>query len=449
MFNDISELQKKYELVLKDIENEFENSVFFENHIKSTKIVKFVDNNVYILVANDFIKETLLDYVDLFDECLARHFNLTLNTIFITDVEKTINVDPYVKVKSKTKNTNLNKDLTFDNLVVGNFNESAVKACKMMLDYKSSWSCLFIYGGTGLGKTHILNAIGNKFKDLFQDKNVLYLETETFYRNVYSAISKGGIEIEKYKDGFNDIDLLLVDDIQFLSNKEKMNEIFFTIFNKFISEKRYIVMTSDKIPNSLTLDDRMISRFNSGLQLKIGVPELEAVKKIVIMKLESSNRKNQFSMGAIDFLVSRFHADIRVLEGILNKIIFHSMIEMNPDEIINEQKIKKIIENDSEFDYISKNLTVNPQIIIETVCIAYNVDLKSVISAKRNQELSFPRKVCMYILREKLGLSFSQIGKSFSNRNHSTVMESVKQIEKKIIEDEDFKIFLENLMAKL
>lgn len=446
MFDNISEIKKKYINVIKEVESEFENEIFYKNHVLTSQIHKIEDNDVYIIVDNDFIKDTLKEYVHFFDEAFARNFHQTLNTIFITKQEKDTKV--LKASESKSQNNTLDKTLNFDSLVVGIFNENVVKAANMILENTATWNSLFIYGSTGLGKTHLLNAIGNKFVDLYPEKNVLYIQTEDFNRNVYSAFSKSGIEIEKYKDSFLDVDLLLVDDVQFLSNKEKMNEVFFTIFNKLISNKKIVIMTSDKIPNALVLDDRMVSRFNSGLQIKIGKPDTDSIRKIIINKLNTSGRKNQFSKNAVDFLVSRFNADIRVLEGIINKIIFHSLMTMSKEEIINEDKLKEIMESDSDFDYVSKNLSINPEILIETVCIAYNVDMKSVVSKKRNKEFSFPRKVCMYLLREKLSYSYNQIGSFFSNRNHSTVLESIKSVEDKLKEDKNFSNFMDNLMSK-
>ena len=451
MSNNILEVKQKFNNAIKDLKNEIENEVFYNNHVLMSKFHKLDQNNLYVLVENEFIKEVLSDYSNEFDESFSRHFNMTINTIFVTEEEKNTKIIKTKKFIEERKSyvTNLDKRLTFSNLVVGVFNENAVKAASMLIDNLGSWNSLFIYGGTGLGKTHLLNAIGNEFLKKNPEKNVFYLQTEDFYRNVYSAISKGGIEVENYKDSFKDIDLLLVDDIQFLNNKEKTNEIFFTIFNNLIRNNKYVVLSSDKIPNALAIEDRMISRFNSGLQIKINKPDLESVKRIIIMKVNESNRKNQFTKGAVEFLANRFNADVRVLEGLINKIVFHSVLSLNKEEIINEDKIREIIDQDTEFDYISKNISINPEIIIETICLAYNVDVKSILSKKRNQEYSFPRKVCMYVLRKKLDYSYNQIGTIFSNRNHSTVIESIKDVETKIEKDDDFSNFVEKLTSKL
>ncbi|MDE7075449.1 MAG: chromosomal replication initiator protein DnaA, partial [Malacoplasma sp.] len=345
-------------------------------------------------------------------------------------------------------NITLNKNLTFDDYTVGIFNKDAYKAANFIFEGNNSWKTLLIYANTGLGKTHFLHAIGNKYESLFPEKNILYIQTEDFLEKIYRSISEGGTKIEEFKNSFNDVDLLLIDDIQFLNNKEKLNEIFFNIFNKLNSNNKLIIMTSDKLPSSLKIDDRMISRFNSGLNIKINKPDVDSIKKIVINKIKKSNIKNTFSLPAIEYIAFRFNNDIRSLEGILNKIYFFLLGNINGNEIINEKKIKEIIDLDSENSITDFTKQINPEIVIETVCLSYGVNKSAVTSKKRNKEFSFVRKVCMYILREKLNLSYNEIGSFFSNRNHATVIESIRDIEERKNKDKDLSVFLENISNK-
>ncbi|MDE5545530.1 MAG: chromosomal replication initiator protein DnaA, partial [Malacoplasma sp.] len=399
---------------------------------------------------NEFIKEVLKnDYKQIFEEYFSSKTNSNLNVFFITkeekDIKKEINID-FPKIKKN--NESLNKNLTFDDYTIGIFNKDAYKAANFIFDGNNSWKTLLIYASTGLGKTHFLHAIGNKYESLFPEKNILYIQTEDFLEKIYKSISEGGTKIEEFKNSFNNIDLLLIDDIQFLNNKEKLNEIFFNIFNKLNSNNKLIIMTSDKLPTSLKIDDRMISRFSSGLNIKINKPDVDSVKKIVINKIKKSNIKNTFSLPAIEYIAFRFNNDIRTLEGILNKIYFFLLGNINANEIINENKIKEIIDLDSESNITNFTKQINPEIIIETICLSYGVNKASVTSKKRNKEFSFVRKVCMYVLREKLNLSYNEIGSLFSNRNHATVIESIKDIENKKNKDKDLSIFLENIFNK-
>lgn len=448
----LAQIKKKYLIIKKEIEKEFQNENFYNNYVLDSSIFKIKDENIYILVKNEFVKEVFTnEYKEIFEEYFSIKMNSNLNVFFITKEEKDINKDlPTIETKPKVLETNptLDPRFTFENYTIGMFNKNAFKAASLFLEENNNWKTLLIYGSTGLGKTHLLHAVGNKFVELFPQKNLMYIQTEDFLEKIYKAISEGGTKVEEFKNSFDNVDLLLIDDIQFLNNKEKLNEIFFNIFNRLNSKNKYIVMTSDKLPTSLKIDDRMISRFNSGLSIKINKPDTESIKKIIIENIKKSRIKNPFSNLAVEFIALRFNSDIRTLEGILNKIYFHLLDNVDPNEIINEEKIRTIIESDSDYEIVSNLVQINPDIIIESICLGYGVDKKSVISKKRNKQFSFVRKVCMYVLREKLNLSYNEIGSFFSNRNHATVLEAIKDVETKVQSDKDLKAFLDNIMSK-
>ncbi|MDE6894195.1 MAG: chromosomal replication initiator protein DnaA [Malacoplasma sp.] len=445
-----SQIKKIYSVIKKEIQKEFDNENFYTNFVQNSSFFKFENQNVFLIVENEFIKEVLNnDYKQIFEEYFSSKTNSNLNVFFITKEEKDIKKELDLNSsKIKKSNITLNKNLTFDDYTVGIFNKDAYKAANFIFEGNNSWKTLLIYANTGLGKTHFLHAIGNKYESLFPEKNILYIQTEDFLEKIYRSISEGGTKIEEFKNSFNDVDLLLIDDIQFLNNKEKLNEIFFNIFNKLNSNNKLIIMTSDKLPSSLKIDDRMISRFNSGLNIKINKPDVDSIKKIVINKIKKSNIKNTFSLPAIEYIAFRFNNDIRSLEGILNKIYFFLLGNINGNEIINEKKIKEIIDLDSENSITDFTKQINPEIVIETVCLSYGVNKSAVTSKKRNKEFSFVRKVCMYILREKLNLSYNEIGSFFSNRNHATVIESIRDIEERKNKDKDLSVFLENISNK-
>lgn len=438
-----------------DLKKEFSNLVFYNNFFINSVFFKIVDKNCYIIVQNDFVKETLnKDYLDLIESKYSDYINMTIKIFFILDEEKT-NVINLKNIEEKYQNIkdemlDLNEDLVLENYIVGDFNKSVFQAAKLVIENNTSFSnSLFIYGSTGLGKTHILNLIGFEYHKNFPNKKIKLINTEDFLRKAYDAISIGGMKIEEFKNSFNDIDLLLVDDIQFLSNKDKLNEIFFNIFNNLIKNKKIIVMTSDKLPNNLKIDERMISRFNSGLSLKLSKPDIQTIKDIIIMKINKSNRKNEFTSNAVNFIANRYNTDIRTLEGVINKILFYAMTNMEPDEIINEDKIKTILEIDNPNSVVNSNSLLDPNVVIENICLAYGVSSSSVTSKKRQQQITFVRKVCMYVLREKLDLSFSEIGSFFSKRNHTTVMDSYNSIKEQIQTDSNLKEFIDNLISKL
>lgn len=448
-----AQIKKKFQKIQKDIKKEFSNENFYNIYVLNSQISKVIDNTIYVIVDNEFVKEVFNEeYKSVFEEYFSIETSTNYTVEFITKEEKDILKISEKKVEEKKVikkvNSSLNEKFTFDNFTIGLFNRDAFKAASFFFEEHNNWRTLLIYGNTGLGKTHLLHAIGNKFRTLYPEKNIVYLQTEDFLEKIYNAISEGSKKVEEFKNSFDDVDLLLVDDIQFLNNKEKLNEIFFNIFNKITTNDKYIVMSSDKLPSTLKIDDRMISRFNSGLSIRINKPDSESIKKIIVEKIKKSKIKNPFSPLAVEYIALRFNSDIRTLEGVLNKIYFHLLDNIGIDEVINEQKIKEIIEMDADYEIISNLAQINPEIIIESVCLGYGVDKKNIISKKRNKQFSFIRKICMYILREKLNLSYNEIGSLFSNRNHATVLESIRDVEKKKKEDKNLEIFLENIISR-
>ncbi|WP_412032298.1 chromosomal replication initiator protein DnaA [Malacoplasma muris] len=444
-------LKNSWEKLKIDIKSEF-NNAFFYNSFLNTKFHKIINDKFYVITDSVFSKEVLTkDYLKIINHKLSLLTSKTYNVIFILDEEKNL-LDKNIEIKNNIKNTldDLDEKLIFENYIVGKFNKNLYEAANAIIDNNSlNINPLFIYGSTGLGKTHILNAIAFKYHNLYPNKKIKYISTEDFLRQAYSSISQGGLEIEEYKNSYNDIDLFLVDDIQFLTNKDKLNEIFFSIFNYLKKHNKTIIMTSDKSPETLKIDQRMISRFNSGLTIKIPSPDIDTIKEIIIDKINKSLRKNQFTSTSINFLANRFNTDIRILEGILNKILFYSINNMESDQIINEEIIKNILNLEIENGLLNNNYKINPNVIIDNISLAYGINPSLVTSKQRKKEIVFPRKVCMYVLREKLNMSYSEIGKYFSNRDHSTVIDSVNTISEKIKTDTQLKIFIENIIKRI
>lgn len=446
-------LNNVWEELKINTEKEFNNSFFYKNNFLLSKYYKLIDKNFYVVVDTIFTKEVLTkDYISIIEHHLSLLTNQSLKVVFILEDEKQL-LDKNINIKQTIHNNDLddlNEKLKFETYVVGKFNKNLYNAALTIVENNNiNINPLFIYGSTGLGKTHILNAIAFKFNNLYPNKKIKYISTEDFLRQAYSSISQGGTVIEEYKNSFNDVDLLLVDDIQFLTNKNTLNEIFFSIFNYLIKKNKIVVMTSDKAPETLKIDERMMSRFNSGLTIKIPNPDIDTIKEIIVNKINNSFRKNQFSNTAINFIANRFNTDIRVLEGIINKILFFSLSNMEPDEVINEDKIKEILNLEIENGLLNNNYKVNPNIIIDNISLAYGVNPSLVTSKQRKKEIAFPRKVCMYVLREKLNMSYGEIGKYFSNRDHSTVIDSVNIIAETIKKDNKLKTFIDDVIKKI
>lgn len=440
--------KESWEIFKKNIKEKFPSEILYEKYLLNSYFAKSNNNEIRIIVNNLFAREILQkDYLDLIQNSFSDFINEKCAILFIGKDEIDVSKNSLVL----DDKSNLNQEMSFKNYIVGEFNKNAYNAINNILKDSSKilWNPIFIYGHTGLGKTHLLNALGIEYKNMHPNSNIQYINTEDFLRSAYSNLSNGGLALEKFKDSFNDMDLLLVDDIQFLTNKEKLNEIFFHIFNLFIKKKKYIIIASDRPANEINIDKRMISRFDSGLSLVIKKPDIETIKLIIIDKIKKINKRNKLTNNAISFIANRFNEDIRLLEGILNKILFYTNNNSSTELIINEDNIKKILDIEIDNGLLNSGYKINPNIIIESICMTYGVKPSDVKSKQRKKELSFVRKICIFALRDKLLLSYSEIGSFFSNRDHSTIIESYKFVKDLLNTDSNLKKFLESILNKI
>ena len=304
---------------------------------------------------------------------------------------------------------------------------------------------IFLYSHPGLGKTHLLNAIGNKAKETNPNLLVRYITSKDFVDEIINSIKTNTTdEIYSY---YRNLDILLIDDIQFLFGKEKSSEMFFHIFNEIINNNHQIVITSDKMPDELQgIEERLISRFKSGLSFGIDPPEFETAKAILEKKIENlGNTDLVITDDVLDFMVMNYCNDIRSLEGQLKRLFFCSIMEstnyidMNfASEVFKDQKtIKKAQE------------PLTKEFILKTTAEFYYLTISQIISKNRTRNLVTPREICMYLMRELLDITFSEIGTTFSNRDHSTVMKACKRVETKIKKDPDYKLAVDKLKQKL
>ncbi len=446
-------------LAKEKIKNSCGNVVFYNEFIEPISVCNVKDNVIYIKVKNIFAKQTLkIDYKLDLEKELNKINNSNYVLEFITESESTIinqlpdpkKVENNFIVNQNNKSTGINSNYRFDNFIVSEFNKLAYNAAQTIFKDKF-WNPIFISGGVGLGKTHLLHAIGNEYINHFPNKIVKYISTDDFVREVYNSFSVGGNSVEQLKEKYESYDLLLLDDIQFLEKKEKINEIFFNIFNKNVSTGKIIIMTSDKEPSLLqNLESRMKSRFHSGLYIKITKPDLNSIKKILEEKLKESNESFILTSDVINYISRRYCNDIRELEGFLHRILFY-VINNNlpPNAIINLDIIKKINETDNHDNLMKYGFDVNPEIVINQICAAYSINPDLVRSKNRTKQISLVRQVCMYVLRQKFNMNYSQIGSFFSGRDHSTVIESIESITKKIKKDNKLEEFIVNLYKKI
>lgn len=321
------------------------------------------------------------------------------------------------------RNTNLNPKYTFDNFIIGSFNELAHAAAMSVLKNPGrSYNPLFLYGPSGVGKTHLLQALGNELLKTNPKYKVLYIPSEKFTNELITSLQNQ--EINKFKEKYKQIDLLIVDDIQFLSGKEKTQEEFFYIFKDLYEENKQIILSSDRPPKSInTLEDRLRSRFEGGMIADLGYPDYET--RVAILKNKSNLLNIPIPDDILHFIANQHQRNIRELEGALNNI--NATIKLNPSALTIQQ-ISKTLSNTTS----PPRKIINYKHIIKTVSDFYDLTEKELLDKSRKQDVVKPRQITMFLLRQELKSSFPFIGQKLGGRDHTTVIHACNKIEKDI-----------------
>jgi chromosomal replication initiator protein len=316
------------------------------------------------------------------------------------------------------KETNLNPRYTFDNFVVGSFNELAHAAALAVSDNPGfTYNPLFVYGGTGLGKTHLIQAVGNKITEDSKKKKVKYISSEKFVSSIVSAIRTNSME--SFKASLSPIDVLILDDIQFIAGKTKSQEEFFHVFNSLYEKNKQIILSSDRPPNAIAeLEDRLKSRFEGGMIADVSLPDYET--RLVILKTKLQEKNTNLTEEILDYVATNVKKNIRELEGALNKLLVYEKINQN----LTLETAKKLLKGFifSPFD------VANYKKIIETVAKFYNLEEKNLFDPTRRKEIVKPRQVAMFLLRKELKYSFPAIARKFGGKDHTTAIYAYKKI---------------------
>ncbi len=446
----LQKLTKNFNETLNSLREKSNNKEFFDKFVATLKIKEIKGNVVYVVAKNNFAKQVIInDFIKSITPLFNSFENTNYEFSVISENEGKI-LTTKIEYKPVGRVVGVNKEYTFDNLVVGQFNNSACLAGKQVTT-DHFISPLFISANVGLGKTHLLHAIGNEFVKVYPDKSVKYISSDDFSRQVYNALmSDDKTMIEKVKDEYLSYDLLLIDDVQILSGRTKINELLFVIFNNALKNKKYIVFTSDKnIDLLIGFEDRIKSRFHSGITLSIQKPDVENVVEIINKKIEEANKVYNFSPDAISFIARRNTNDIRRLIGDINQVFFYALNNLPKYSIIDLSIVRSILAPSNQEEISLFGYDIDPNIIIEQVCNSYGVKVDMVKSKSKLKYLITPRNVCMYVLREKFNMTYSQIGQLFSGRDHSTVMSAIEKVKKIIKSDPDLNITIENIYKKM
>ena len=427
--------EKLWQTVLSQVQLTI-SSANFNTWFKNTSILSKEGGLIVIAVPNSFSKEWLEKKYNKDILKIIQNFNEKVKGIKYTVIsppahkeiqrgqaEKTPINQLELEELSLDKETNLNPKYTFDNFIVGPFNELAHATAWAISNQPGKlYNPFFVYGGVGLGKTHLLQAIGNRIKDKFKKKKVKYLPSEKFISGIISSIRNQ--TIEQFKDSYRGFDVLIMDDIQFLAGKEKTQEEFFHLFNVLYENNKQIIISSDRPPKAISaLEERLRSRFEGGMMADISAPDFES--RAAILKQKSQEKKTLLNELIIEYIASNIQKNIRELEGALNRLIGWQELNNREIDIDTAKNLLKKIINPSP-----KRL--NPQKIIKTVANFYNVNEKDLCLGSRKREVVKPRQVAMYLLRKETKSSFPFIGKKFGGRDHTTAIYACQKIAKAI-----------------
>lgn len=426
-----------WENTLMDIETSISRANF-NTWFKNTSITKEDAGTLYIGVPNEFVKDWLYNkFHKLIVKTLMSYSdNIRSVEYIIVKHEPTKNTKGEAKpqVLNKelplsdlyiNKEDNLNPKYTFNSFVVGPFNELAYAVAQAIIENPgTSYNPLFIYGGTGLGKTHMTQAIGNTLKAKYPNKKIFYVSLEKFSIDYINSLQNK--TPNSFKEKYRKYDMIIMDDIQFISGKDKTQEELFHLFNTLYESNRQIIFSSDKHPNLIHgLEERLQSRFASGMTVQITEPDYESRVAIIRAKLESINVVVEPEI--ISYLASSLEGNIRELEGSLNAVIVQSQLK---NKNITLTEVRQLIKNN-----IKSKKTVSIKDVVKSISDYYSVDENDVYDKTRRKEIVRARQVIMYILREDFNVSYPLIGQKLGGKDHTTVIHSHLKIKKDLQTD--------------
>ena len=415
--------------------------VSFNSWIHPIEPLTVEDGRLILLSQNKLAQTTLSNmYAASVASAVNRANDTALSVSFIDGDEKERYLSP-VK-EEHDKDFILNPRYTFDTFVIGGSNAFAHAAAKAVADNPASaYNPLFIYGGVGLGKTHLMHAIGNQIKSANKRAKVIYVTSETFTNEVIEAIreDKRGQLRNKYRGA----DVLMVDDIQFIAGMVSTQEEFFNTFNALQQARKQIVISSDKPPMEITtLEERLRSRFEGGLITDIQPPDKET--RIAILRKKAAAEHTEINEEVLSFIAENVISNIRQLEGSLTRVIAYSRLTRQPIDIaLADTALKDIIPG------YGANRKITMDLIQEAVADYFSLDVSALSSKRRTAAITYPRHIAMYLCKELTERTLDEIGANFGGKDHSTVINACRNIERKIIEDPQTKTIVEDITKRL
>lgn len=397
-------------------------------------------NLAVFMVPNPYIEKWIKSkYTDKIKHIFEIHTKTKTDIKIIVAKDKQ-NVKNYrQKIQKSQSQTLLNSQQTFDNFVEGNSNKSALIIAKSVAEHQAkSYNPVLLYGHTGLGKTHLLCAIGNAAIE--REKNVIYMTTEEFLNEWQKHLKQR--TMDTFRDKYRECDYLLIDDVQFLGGKGGLQEEFFNTFEALHKNNKQIVMTSDKLPKQIQgLEDRLRSRFEGGMMMEIQPPEIET--KIRIIEQKCRDNKINMEKDIINFLAENINENVRQIESIILKLSFHHSMTNQPFSILMAKNVIKEIQKES-------NEEISLEKIIETIAKECNIKPSEIISKSRKTQIVQARHLVIYLTRTLSNIdSMSMLAQKLNMKDHSAISKAFTQITKKIEQDKDLKLLTQNLKAKI
>ncbi len=406
--------------------------------------IQSIDNNVITILTPNFLHKNMLEsrYLPLIKNTFSfiTHIDYEIKVISaeeIGEAEQTTNLS---EIPATYSNSNLNPKYTFDSFVVGNNNRFAHAAALAVAEAPATaYNPLFLYGGVGLGKTHLMHAIGNEILKSNKNANILYVTSEKFTNQLINAIKDN--KNEMFRNKYRSIDVLLIDDIQFIAGKERIQEEFFHTFNALHEDGKQIILSSDRPPKDIQpLEDRLRTRFEWGLIADISNPDYET--RMAILKKKAQLENILIDDEILSNIATKIDTNIRELEGTLNKLIALSSLTNSP--------ISMELSNKAIADVVAHNNTVlSIEYIQDVVAKYFNITVDDLKGSRRSNDVAFPRQIAMYFCRDIAQISTPKIGQAFGKRDHSTVMHACNKIAKEVKENSNTKLIVETVKNSL
>lgn len=445
----MEELKQKWDLILQTLKEEYDiQDISFKTWIKPIKIYSVSGNKITLLISEEAMgisyieKKYLTPLTVTICEVMKREYEVTLISAKEKEAaESSKKKKETVSAAKSSSLQNLNPNYTFETFVIGNNNNLAHAASLAVAETPGEvYNPLFIYGGVGLGKTHLMQAIAHFIINNNPNLKVLYVTSETFTNELIDSVKNQ--KNSEFREKYRNIDVLLIDDIQFIIGKESTQEEFFHTFNALYQDRKQIVISSDRPPKEMeTLSERLRTRFEMGLPVDIQIPTYETKMAILNKKAELGGYNIPYDVK--DYVATHIKSSIRELEGALTKLSAFAKLSTNPITVeFAEEALKDLISPDSRRD-------ITPELIIDIVAEHFNIRPEDILSQKRSADIVYPRQIAMYLCRQMTTNTVQSLGKAFGNRDHTTVIHGTEKINKMVISDENTKSTIDILIKKI